>query len=73
MPQPTLNAALIENNSMIYPTKIVAAYAWKDANTLQLVLRYIESPHTETFTCGFHDNKLTIEANRSFEYGKNKW
>jgi len=57
---------------MIYPAKIKASYAWKDPNTLQLVLRYIESPHTETFSCYFHDNKLSIEVARSFDYGKNK-
>ena len=72
MPEPALTAGLIENNSMIYPAKIMAAYTWKDANTLQLVLRYIESPHTATFICSFHENRLTMEANRSFEYGRNK-
>jgi len=72
MPAPALTAGMIENNSMIYPAKITGSYTWKDANTLQLVLRYIESPHTETFTCYFHDNKLTIEGARSFDYGKNK-
>jgi CubicO group peptidase (beta-lactamase class C family) len=72
MPEPALTAAMLENNKMIYPAKIAAAYTWRDANTLQLVLRYIESPHSETFTCHFNDNKLTIEAERSFEYGKNK-
>jgi hypothetical protein len=72
MPEPALTAGLIENNSVIYPAKIMAAYTWKDPNTLQLVLRYIESPHTETFTCSFHENKLTMEASRSFEYGRNK-
>jgi CubicO group peptidase (beta-lactamase class C family) len=72
MPEPALTAGLMENNSVIYPAKIMAAYTWKDANTLQLILRYIESPHTSTFTCSFHDNKLTVEANRSFDYGRNK-
>lgn len=72
MPEPALTAGLIENNSVIYPAKIMAAYTWKDANTLQLVLRYIESPHTVTFTCSFHNNKLTIDANRSFDYGRTK-
>jgi CubicO group peptidase (beta-lactamase class C family) len=72
MPEPALTAGFIENNRVIYPAKIMAAYTWKDANTLQLVLRYIESPHTATFTCTFHDNKLTLEANRSFDYGRNK-
>lgn len=72
MPGPSLTAGAIENNSMIYPAEISAAYSWKDANTLELVLRYIESPHTERLTCHFHDNKLTMEAEQSFDYGKNK-
>ena len=72
MPEPALTSALIENNSVIYPAKITGSYTWKDANTLELVLRYIESPHTEIFTCHFQDNKLTVEAAKSFDYGKNK-
>src|SRR5206468_7337971 len=33
------------------PFKIAGDYTWKDENTLELVLRYIESPHTETMLC----------------------
>lgn len=72
MPGPSLTAKSIENTSMIYPAKIAASYAWKDANTLELVLRYIESPHTKTFTCHFNDRKLIIEAARSLDFGRNK-
>jgi hypothetical protein len=72
MPQPALTGGMIENNSMIYPAKINGAYTWTDANTLVLVLRYIESPHSETLTCHFNGNKLTIEAARSFDYGRTK-
>jgi len=72
MPEPALTGNFIENNSMINPAKIAAGYTWKGADTLELILRYIESPHTETFTCHFHDNKLTMEAARSYDYGKNK-
>jgi len=72
MPQPALTAGMIENNNMIYPAKVNGAYTWKDANTLELVLRYIESPHTETFTCHFNGTKLTIDATRSFDYGRTK-
>jgi hypothetical protein len=71
LPGPSLTGALIENRSMIYPAKIMAAYSWKDANTLELTVRYIESPHTETYLCHFHDNSLIIEASRSLDYGKN--
>lgn len=71
MKVPSLTGAMIENNSMIFPVKVAGSYTWKDATTLELTLRYIESPHTEKFTCSFHNNKLTIEAARSFDFGKN--
>jgi hypothetical protein len=72
MPGPSLTSGAIENNSMVYPAKVMGSYTWVDANTLKLVLRYIESPHTETYTCHFHDNALTVDAERSFDFGKNK-
>src|SRR2546423_3306956 len=68
MPEPALTGGMIENNTLIYPAKITGSYTWKDENTLELVLRYIESPHTETFTCHFANSKLKIEAARSFDY-----
>jgi len=72
MPEPALTSGMIANTSMIYPAKIDASYTWKDASTLELVLRYIESPHRETFTCHFQDNKLSMDVARSFDFGKNK-
>jgi hypothetical protein len=42
------------------PAKVVGSYGWKDATTLDLVLRYIESPHTETITCKFNKNNLSV-------------
>jgi hypothetical protein len=72
MPEPALTAGMIANTSMIYPAKIAASYTWRDANTLELVLRYIESPHRETFACHFQDNKLSMDVARSFDFGKNK-
>lgn len=70
-PGPSLLAGAIENTSMIYPTKVAAAYTWQEANTLKLVLRYIESPHTETFICHTDSNKIQIEEQRSEDFGKN--
>ncbi|HMG66957.1 MAG TPA: serine hydrolase [Chitinophagaceae bacterium] len=69
MPGPSLTTAGIENTSMLFPAKIAGSYTWKDANTLELVMRYIESPHTESFICHFHDNKLTMDAIRSLDFG----
>jgi hypothetical protein len=42
------------------PAKIAGSFGWKDENTLELVLRYIESPHTETITCKFDKNNVTV-------------
>ena len=46
------------------------SYQWVDDHTLKLVLRYIESPHTETMICHIDGNKLSIEDQNSFQYGK---
>ena len=50
--------------------KTAGSYDWKDAQTLELVLRYIESPHTETLLCHFDGNTISIDVKNSFEYGK---
>ncbi len=42
------------------PAKVAGSFGWKDENTLELILRYIESPHTETITCKFDKNKVLI-------------
>lgn len=69
MPGPSLTSKLIENRSMLYPAKIRASYTWKDDHTLELVLRYIESPHTERYTCHFDERTVKIEARRSLDFG----
>jgi hypothetical protein len=71
-PGPSLTAGAVENTSMLYPAKVEGSYTWADRNTLQLVLRYIESPHTEYITCHFDGNSLTLSNTASFEYGTNK-
>lgn len=71
-PGPSLTGGAIENRAMIYPAKVAAAYTWKDANTLQLTLRYIESPHTETFLCHADGNGVMVEEQRSNDFGSAK-
>ncbi|MDQ2863212.1 MAG: beta-lactamase family protein [Bacteroidota bacterium] len=71
-PGPSLTGAAIEITNMLYPAKVEGSYTWKDDNTLQLVLRYIESPHTEYITCHFDGNMLGFSDENSFDYGKNK-
>lgn len=48
------------------PDPIVAGnYAWKDSVSLELVLRYIESPHREIFTCTFDQDHVELSIARS--------
>ncbi len=46
--------------------KIAAEYTWIDPKTLELVLRYIESPHTQTMLCRFDGDNITVDIKRSF-------
>ena len=58
---------------MLFPAKVEGIYTWKDDSTLQLTLRYIESPHTEYITCNFNGNTLNLSDDYSFDYdGKGK-
>ncbi len=50
--------------------RIAGCYQWIDDRTLKLVLRYIESPHTETMIFHVDGNNLTLEDQNSFLYGK---
>jgi CubicO group peptidase (beta-lactamase class C family) len=46
--------------------KVAAEYTWLDANTLELVLRYIESPHTQKMLCHFDGDNITVDVSNSF-------
>lgn len=49
------------------PLQVTGIYRWREGNTLELTLRYIESPHTETFLCQFDENNLTVNIHNSYE------
>ncbi len=46
--------------------KVAGSYEWKDEKTLEMTLRYIESPHTETITCTFENDKVTVDIQNIF-------
>lgn len=48
------------------PFKVAGAYSWKDNNTLELTLRYIESPHTRKITVTFGEHNATVVFTHSF-------
>jgi CubicO group peptidase (beta-lactamase class C family) len=72
MQGPGLVAAAKEDFSILLPYKVVGSYGWSDNRSLQLKLRYIESPHSEIITCHFDGKQLTADVEYSFNYGKNK-
>jgi CubicO group peptidase (beta-lactamase class C family) len=45
-------------------------YHWRDENTLELTLRYIESPHTETLVCHFDGKQVDVDCLNSYQYGQ---
>ena len=46
--------------------KVAGSYEWKDEKTLEMTLRYIESPHTETITCVFDNDKVNVDIQNIF-------
>lgn len=48
------------------PFKIAAACTWKSSQELELTIRYIESPHTETWICSFDGDRLEMKQEISF-------
>jgi hypothetical protein len=52
------------------PFRIAGAFRWRDENTLELVLRFIESPHTERISVHFNQNKVSATVQNSFDFGK---
>jgi hypothetical protein len=60
------------NLTGLSPFKITGSYAWKDEHTLELVLRYIESPHRENMICHFDKNNISVEIQNSLDFGSKK-
>ena len=52
------------------PSKVAGSFRWENDSTLMLILRYIDSPHSETYTCHFDKNNLTVDYQYSFNKSK---
>jgi CubicO group peptidase (beta-lactamase class C family) len=66
MPGPNLLNNAIAHFEVL-PTSLAAgSYGWKDEKTLELVLRYIESPHHEVITCVFEGDQVTVDVTTSY-------
>ena len=48
------------------PFKTANSYTWLDNKTMELTLKYIESPHTETIVCVFDGDYITLDFQNIF-------
>lgn len=71
-PGPYIVSDAVENWAILSPYKVAGNFYWKDDQTLVMEMRYIESPHTETITCHIDGANITVDVERSFDYGKKK-
>ena len=52
--------------------KVAATGIWKDDQTWEMLWRYYETPHHDTVTCHFDDDKVTVTFQTSTNRGKDK-
>jgi CubicO group peptidase (beta-lactamase class C family) len=57
------------NSKFTGKLKTAGSYKWIDDSTVEFKLRYIESPHSETFTLKFDNEKLYVETQASLSFG----
>jgi len=62
--KPTLMAHLFSQKDRS-PLKVAAAGQWKDAETFILVMQYLETPHSTTFTFKFQGDELHLDVHYS--------
>jgi CubicO group peptidase (beta-lactamase class C family) len=65
-PGPNLLRNALGHFKGLPPVKVACSYNWQDENTLELTLRYIESPHTEFIICRFDGDTINTETRVSF-------
>ncbi|MEJ7646962.1 MAG: ChbG/HpnK family deacetylase [Chryseolinea sp.] len=63
---PYLVAGAKSNRIGLPPFRISGTYAWKDEKTIELFVRYIESPHHETIRITFDGDYAMVEWLNSF-------
>jgi Beta-lactamase len=69
---PNLASGAKENWALLSPYKVAGNFYWTDDQTLILEMRYLESPHTETITIHFNGNKVSMDMERSLDFGSKK-
>jgi CubicO group peptidase (beta-lactamase class C family) len=58
---PSLTSSAKANFAGLPPMAVAGIYRWKNEKTLELILRYIESPHTETILYRFDKDNISAD------------
>ena len=69
---PSLTARAKASLTELPPFKVAGNYTWKDEKTLELILRYIESPNDERFVFTFEEPVVSVEYSSNFDFYQNK-
>jgi len=69
---PYLVSGARHNREGLPPFKVAGSYGWPHDNTLELMIRYIESPHTETLRCRFEGHQMHVEIEDLFHRANKK-
>jgi CubicO group peptidase (beta-lactamase class C family) len=57
--------SLIRRPGVVSVNRVAGSYGWKDEGTLELILRYIESPHHIKITCSFEGDTVVVQSRLS--------
>lgn len=69
---PSLVAPIKHHFVGLPPSQVAGSYTWKNKNTLEMQLRYIDSPHSETMIFHFDENKVSVDYLQSFDFNSKK-
>jgi len=62
---PALTAGAANSLKGLPAFKVAGRFRWKDKNTVELILQYVESAHHESWTCYFKDGTFKLEVRNS--------
>ncbi len=69
---PYLVAPAVHNREGLPAFKYAGSYSWKDDKTLELILRYEESPHHEVIQCTFEEDVVSVDFRDMFNQDKQR-
>ncbi len=57
--------SLIRRPGVVSVNRVAGSYGWRDEGTLELILRYTESPHHIKITCSFEGDTVVVHSRLS--------